>query len=119
MSKVYCANCKYYDFNSLENIDWCRLNNEETGICGHCEREFENLEEATEHYESVVEENDKLWSQNADLTKQTNKLQKLINFIDNLTKKSDVPSEDLYLIKTKIQELDATDINVGGIGESR
>lgn len=63
MSKLYCSTCKYYDFNTCSGVDWCKLNDEETGICGHCEREFEDLEEAVQHYDAIVEENDKLWSQ--------------------------------------------------------
>lgn len=67
MSKLYCATCKYYDFNTCEGVDWCRLNNEETGICGNCEREFEDLDEATEHYNTVVEEENKLYSLNCEM----------------------------------------------------
>ena len=57
MSKLNCINCKYYDFNAGEGVDWCKLNYEETGICGNCDREFEDLEEATTHYDALVEEN--------------------------------------------------------------
>ena len=59
MCKIDCAACKYYDYNSSEECDWCNLNHCETGICGNCEREFEDLEEATEIYNSKVEECDK------------------------------------------------------------
>lgn len=58
MSKINCVNCKYYDFNDVDGVDWCRLNHYETGICGNCDREFEDLEEAIVHYDAVVEEND-------------------------------------------------------------
>jgi hypothetical protein len=67
MSKIYCSTCKYYDYNTCEGVDWCRLNDEETDICGHCEREFEDLEEATEHYNAVVEEENKLYSLNCEM----------------------------------------------------
>ena len=31
MSKLNCLNCKYYDFNACDGVDWCKLNHEETG----------------------------------------------------------------------------------------
>ena len=83
MSKLYCATCKYYDFNTCEGVDWCRLNDEETGICGHCEREFEDLDEATEHYDTVVEENNKLYSLNCEMASRVADLERrLANCIE-------------------------------------
>lgn len=55
--KINCVNCKYFDFNDVDGVDWCRLNHYETGVCGYCDREFEDLEEATIHYDDLVEEN--------------------------------------------------------------
>ena len=65
MSKLNCSNCKYYDFNAGDGVDWCKLNHEETGICGCCDREFEDLEEATTHYDALVEENNTFLMENS------------------------------------------------------
>lgn len=59
MSKIYCTNCKYYKFNPCNILDgWCNHNDEKTGAYSSCEREFENLEEATRHYNIIVKENE-------------------------------------------------------------
>ena len=75
MSKLNCSNCKYYDFNACDGIDWCKLNHEETGICGYCDREFEDLEEATTHYDALVEENNTFLMENSKMTGEIKDLQ--------------------------------------------
>lgn len=83
MSKIYCSTCKYYDYNTREGVDWCKLNDEETGICGHCEREFEDLEEAIEHYDAIVEENNKFYSLNCEMASKVAELEhRLANCIE-------------------------------------
>ena len=76
MSKLNCSNCKYYDFNACDGVDWCKLNHEETGICGYCDREFEDLEEATTHYDALVEENNTFLMENSKMAGKTKDLQK-------------------------------------------
>ena len=75
MSKLNCSNCKYYDFNACDGIDWCKLNHEETGICGYCDREFEDLEEATTHYDALVEENNTFLMENSKMAGEIKDLQ--------------------------------------------
>ena len=75
MSKLNCSNCKYYDFNAGEGVDWCKLNYEETGICGNCDREFEDLEEATTHYDALVEENNTFLMENSKMAGELKDLQ--------------------------------------------
>ena len=75
MSKLNCSNCKYYDFNAGEGVDWCKLNHEETGICGCCDREFEDLEEATTHYDALVEENNTFLMENSKMAGELKDLQ--------------------------------------------
>ena len=75
MSKLNCSNCKYYDFNACDGIDWCKLNHDETGICGYCDREFEDLEEATTHYDALVEENNTFLMENSKMTGEIKDLQ--------------------------------------------
>ncbi len=75
MSKLNCSNCKYYDFNACDGVDWCKLNHEETGICGYCDREFEDLEEATTHYDALVEENNTFLMENSKMTGEIKDLQ--------------------------------------------
>ena len=75
MSKLNCINCKYYDFNAGEGVDWCKLNYEETGICGNCDREFEDLEEATTHYDALVEENKTFLMENSKMAGELKDLQ--------------------------------------------
>ena len=75
MSKLNCSNCKYYDFNACDGIDWCKLNHEETGICGCCDREFEDLEEATTHYDALVEENNTFLMENSKMDGEIKDLQ--------------------------------------------
>ena len=76
MSKLNCSNCKYYDFNACDGVDWCKLNHEETGIGGYCDREFEDLEEATTHYDALVEENNTFLMENSKMAGKTKDLQK-------------------------------------------
>lgn len=75
MSKLNCSNCKYYDFNACDGVDWCKLNHEETGICGYCDREFEDLEEATTHYDTLVEENNTFLIENSKMAGKIKDLQ--------------------------------------------
>lgn len=75
MSKLNCSNCKYYDFNACDGVDWCKLNHEETGICGYCDREFEDLEEATTHYDALVEENNTFLMENSKMAGEIKDLQ--------------------------------------------
>lgn len=75
MSKLNCSNCKYYDFNACDGVDWCKLNHEETGICGYCDREFEDLEEATTHYDALVEENNTFLMENSKMAGKIKDLQ--------------------------------------------
>lgn len=75
MSKLNCSNCKYYDFNACDGVDWCKLNHEETGICGNCDREFEDLEEATTHYDALVEENNTFLMENSKMAGKIKDLQ--------------------------------------------
>ena len=75
MSKLNCSNCKYYDFNACDGVDWCKLNHEETGICGNCDREFEDLEEATTHYDALVEENNTFLMENSKMAGEIKDLQ--------------------------------------------
>lgn len=75
MSKLNCSNCKYYDFNACDGVDWCKLNHEETGICGCCDREFEDLEEATTHYDALVEENNTFLMENSKMAREIKDLQ--------------------------------------------
>ena len=74
MSKINCVNCKYFDFNDVDGVDWCRLNHDETGICGNCDREFEDLEEAIVHYDALVEENDTFLMNNSKMAGEINDL---------------------------------------------
>lgn len=76
MSKLNCSNCKYYDFNAGDGVDWCKLNHEETGICGCCDREFEDLEEATTHYDALAEENNTFLMENSKMAGELKDLQK-------------------------------------------
>lgn len=76
MSKLNCSNCKYYDFSAYDGVDWCKLNHEETGICGYCDREFEDLEEAITHYDAIVEENNIFLTENSKMTGELKDLQK-------------------------------------------
>ena len=76
MSKLNCSNCKYYDFNTGDGVDWCKLNHEETGICGNCDREFEDLEEAITHYDALVEENNTFLMENSKMAGELKDLQK-------------------------------------------
>ena len=82
MSKLNCSNCKYYDFNAGEGVDWCKLNHEETGICGNCDREFEDLEEATTHYDAIVEENNTFLMGNSKMASEIKALQKQISDLE-------------------------------------
>lgn len=75
MSKLNCINCKYYNFNACDGVDWCKLNHEETGICGNCDREFEDLEEATTHYDAIVEENNTFLIENSKMAGEIKNLQ--------------------------------------------
>ena len=75
MSKLNCSNCKYYDFNAGDGVDWCKLNHEETGICGCCDREFEDLEEATTHYDALAEENNTFLMENSKMAGKLKDLQ--------------------------------------------
>ena len=75
MSKINCLNCKHYDFNACDGVDWCKLNHEETGICGNCDREFEDLEEATTHYDALVEENNTFLMENSKMAGEIKDLQ--------------------------------------------
>ena len=75
MSKLNCSNCKYYDFNAGDGVDWCKLNHEETGICGCCDREFEDLEEATTHYDALAEENNTFLMENSKMAGELKDLQ--------------------------------------------
>lgn len=76
MSKLNCSNCKYYDFNAGDGVDWCKLNHEETGICGNCDREFEDLEEAITHYDALVEENNTFLMENSKMAGELKDLRK-------------------------------------------
>lgn len=73
MSKVYCANCKYYSCN-YDGEEYCELTSEPTGICGWCEREFEDFEEAVDHYNNKVEENSELYNSNCEQALEIAKL---------------------------------------------
>lgn len=75
MSKIDCLNCKYYDFNACDGVDWCKLNHEETGVWGYCDREFEDLEEATTHYDALVEENNTFLMENSKMAREIKDLQ--------------------------------------------
>lgn len=75
MSKIDCLNCKYYDFNACDGVDWCKLNHEETGVCGYCDREFEDLEEATTHYDALIEENNTFLMENSKMAGEIKDLQ--------------------------------------------
>lgn len=86
MSKLNCINCKYYDFNACDGVDWCKLNHEETGICGNCDREFEDLEEATTHYDAIVEENNTFLMENSKMAGEIKDLQHRLEVAEIATK---------------------------------
>lgn len=117
MSKIYCSTCKYYDYNTREGVDWCKLNDEETGICGHCERDFEDLDEATEHYDAVVEENNKLYSLNCEMAGKVADLEhRLSNCIEPKFKVGQEVWETTPLMSWKIKRIEWHKFN-GGNGD--
>lgn len=129
MSKLNCSNCKYYDFNAGEGVDWCKLNHEETGICGNCDREFEDLEEATTHYDALVEENNTFLIENskmageikdlqkqlADKDKYIDKLKQIINTIQQNTISASV--DDVNLIHELENQLAEKDQQIAELEE--
>lgn len=124
MSKVNCVNCKYYDYNTSEDCDWCKLYDTQTGCCGHCERDFEDLEDATENYNAIEQDNEELLRVNANPVFATSKLQSqlehqkemwetLKNFIGNRPYFADYDVQEHGMkvitdIIDKMQELEET-----------
>ena len=96
MSKLNCSNCKYYDFNACDGVDWCKLNHEETGICGYCDREFEDLEEATTHYDALVEENNTFLMENSKMAGEIKDLQSQLAITEKALELACNKIEDIY-----------------------
>ena len=118
MSKLNCSNCKYYDFNAGDGVDWCKLNHEETGICGCCDREFEDLEEATTHYDALAEENNTFLMENSKMDGELKDLQSQLAITEKaleLACKEITGSCEYCSYKTRIEcpvEADCLDENI-------